>query len=75
MAAMTTQTERTPRPPASAALLEEAERLGLDIAGVDHIALAAEVTRRWRADNAQALASSNAWVEKNGLPLEHLRMF
>jgi antitoxin CcdA len=75
MASMTTQAERTPRPALSAGLLEEAERLGLDIADVDHIELAAEVNRRWREDNAEALASSNSWVEKNGLPLEHLRMF
>ena len=24
---------------------------------------------RWRAENAEALASSNAWVEQHGLPL------
>ncbi|MCM5557375.1 type II toxin-antitoxin system CcdA family antitoxin [Pleomorphomonas sp. JP5] len=38
------------------------------------LSLAAE---QWRRDNADAIASSNRWVEENGLPLgrfgQHLR--
>lgn len=30
---------------------------------------------RWRANNAEALESSNAWVEQHGLPLARHRAF
>lgn len=29
----------------------------------------------WRRENSGAIASSNAWVEQNGLPLSKYRMF
>lgn len=31
--------------------------------------------RKWLEENAEAMAAWQAWVEKNGLPLEHLRTF
>ena len=32
-----------------------------------------ELARRWRDENRDTIAAMNAWVEKNGLPLEKLR--
>jgi post-segregation antitoxin (ccd killing protein) len=32
-------------------------------------AVRAERKRQWQAENAEAIASSNAWVEEHGLPL------
>ncbi|MGB0506495.1 MAG: type II toxin-antitoxin system CcdA family antitoxin [Pikeienuella sp.] len=29
----------------------------------------------WKLENADALSSSNDWVEENGLPLEKYRLF
>ena len=59
------------------ALLEEARGLGLNISaaaenGLRH-AVAAARAARWQAENAEALASSNAWVQANGLPLARYR--
>ena len=31
--------------------------------------------RLWQEENAEAIRSSNEWVEKNGLPLEKYRPF
>ena len=53
----------------------EAKRLGLDPSNHYEGGLAAEVGRRWREENAAAIASSNAWVERHGLPLDRFRMF
>lgn len=30
---------------------------------------------RWRSENAQVLASSDAWVERHGIPLARYRAF
>lgn len=32
-----------------------------------------EAARKWQEENAEAIASWNDWVEKNGLPLEKYR--
>ena len=37
--------------------------------------LRAERKRQWQAENAEAIASSNAWVEKHGLPLGPYRKY
>ena len=29
----------------------------------------------WKAQNADAIASTNVWIEEHGLPLEQYRMF
>lgn len=61
------------------ALLEEARALQINLSGAAEIgiarAIAAEKTRRWREENAEAIRSSNEYVEKHGLPLEKYRMF
>jgi antitoxin CcdA len=49
------------------ALLEEARALGLNIS--------AARAARWQTENAEALASSNAWVQANGLPLARYQPF
>jgi antitoxin CcdA len=35
----------------------------------------AERNRRWKEENQAWAASVNRWVEENGLPLDHLRLF
>jgi antitoxin CcdA len=34
-----------------------------------------ELERLWQEENAEAIRSSNEWVEKHGLPLEKYRPF
>lgn len=62
-----------------AALVAEARALGLNLsvaaeAGL-RVAVAEARAARWRAENAAAVASSNAWVEAHGLPLAAHRPF
>lgn len=60
-------------------LVTEAKRLGVNVSRACERGLAAEVAeeraRRWQAENAEAIASSNAYVEKHGLPLAKYRQF
>lgn len=60
-------------------MLEEARALNINLsrAAQDGIrrAIAAEKARRWKEENAEAIRSSNEYVEKYGLPLEKYRMF
>ncbi|MCQ8783110.1 type II toxin-antitoxin system CcdA family antitoxin [Mangrovibrevibacter kandeliae] len=60
-------------------LLAEAEALNVDVAsaasrGVEQAVRAARHSQ-WRDENHAALASSNTFVEKNGLPLARHRLF
>lgn len=61
------------------ALVDEAERLGIDLSqACEHglsQAIAREATPRWQTDNAEALAASNTHVERHGLPLAGARLF
>ncbi|MEI9424720.1 type II toxin-antitoxin system CcdA family antitoxin [Mesorhizobium sp. Cs1299R1N1] len=62
-----------------AQLIEDAKALGINIsraaaAGIAK-AIAAEKTRRWQEENKEAIESSNAYVERNGLPLAKYRLF
>lgn len=34
-----------------------------------------EAGRKWQEENAEAIASINEWVEKNGLPLAKYRVW
>jgi antitoxin CcdA len=60
-------------------LVSEAKALGINVSRACERGLAAliveERDRRWRAENADAVASSNAFASKNGLPLAGLRQF
>jgi antitoxin CcdA len=59
--------------------LAEARELGINVSQACERGLAATIAEaraaRWLEENREALASSNAWVEANGLPLAHLRLF
>ncbi len=60
-------------------LLNEARELGVNVSRAAEEGLRAAVrtarAEAWRAENAEALASSNAWVEAKGLPLAAFRQF
>ena len=61
------------------ALVNEARAPGINLSraceGGLADAIARERARRWRVENADALASSNAHVEAHGLPLARHRQF
>lgn len=60
-------------------LLTEARSLGLNISQACKSSPKAEIgrvrTEQWVKDNHSALASSNDYVERNGLPLSGFRQF
>ena len=61
------------------ALLKEAKALGINVSRSAEAGIAEAVKRhkqeKWLKENANALASSNAYVEANGLPLARHRQF
>ncbi|MEL7980466.1 type II toxin-antitoxin system CcdA family antitoxin [Vreelandella titanicae] len=61
------------------ALLKEAKILGINISRSAEAGIAEAVKlhkqKKWLEDNASALASSNEYVEANGLPLARHRQF
>ena len=62
-----------------ASVLADAKALDINVsraaeAGISE-AVRAEKGRRWLQENREALESSNAWVDKNGLPLAKYRQF
>ena len=63
----------------SAGLLEEAERLGLNVSQACEAGLAAKIAERraelWLEENRAAIEASNAYVERQGLPLARHRQF
>lgn len=63
----------------SAALVDEAKALGVNISLAAATGLEIAVAKRraelWTEENAAALDSYNAYVEKDGLPLEKSRLF
>jgi len=72
-----------PRKPTNVSLdsmmLEEARNLGINVSRACERGLAHEISevraRLWREENCEAVASSNVWVERHGLPLAKLRRF
>jgi antitoxin CcdA len=60
-------------------LLEEARQLGINVSRACEHGLAEEIAKvraqLWREANREAIASSNAYVEKHGLPLARYRQF
>jgi len=60
-------------------LLAEAKALQINISQAAEAGVAQAITRarseRWLAENQEAIESSNAYVEKHGLPLAKYRMF
>ena len=61
------------------ALLNEAKALGINISRSAEAGISEAVRlykqEKWLKENAKALASSNAYVEANGLPLARHRQF
>ena len=61
------------------ALVAEAKRLGINISRACERGLSDQIAKEqaklWQADNAAALASSNAHVDRHGLPLGRHRQF
>lgn len=60
-------------------LLMEARSFGVNLskaaeAGLRRAVAAAKI-EAWQRENATALASSNAWIEAQGLPLDAYRQF
>ncbi len=60
-------------------LIEDAKALGINISQAAETGLREAVSEErsalWRRENATAIESANAWVEKNGLPLAKYRPF
>jgi antitoxin CcdA len=60
-------------------LVEEARAMGINISRACEHGLAQQIAieraERWRQENAEAIASSNAYVERYGLPLANFRQF
>ncbi len=60
-------------------LLAEAKALQINISQAAEVGVAQAITRArselWLAENQEAIESSNAYVEKHGLPLAKYRTF
>ena len=60
-------------------LLSEARTYGVNLSQAAEAGLRQAVqdakAAAWKRENAEALRSSNRWVEENGLPLEKYRPF
>ncbi|WP_241557438.1 type II toxin-antitoxin system CcdA family antitoxin [Croceibacterium ferulae] len=73
------RTRRATNVSLDAALLEEAKVLDINVSRAFEQGLAAQIAElraeRWLAENANALTSSNSYVEKGGLPLADYRRF
>lgn len=56
-----------------------ARAAGINLSQVSEAALRAatkaEQERRWKEENREAIESSNAWLEENGLPYAELRLW
>ena len=61
------------------ALLDQAKELGVNISRAAEAGVAAAVkaerARRWKVDNAEAVAAYNKWIEENGIPTASVRLF
>lgn len=83
LAMQTAETTKSARKPTNlsldSALLKEAKSLGINVSRSAEAGIAEAVKRhkreKWLKENAAALASSNAYVEANGLPLAQHRQF
>jgi antitoxin CcdA len=59
--------------------VDDAKALGLNVSQACERGLLSEIKKareaRWIEENWDAIQSSNAWVEKHGLPFAKYRMF
>jgi antitoxin CcdA len=72
---MTTTARKAKDSPIPTKLLDEAKRLGVEVAGRSEDEVRHAVREAWIEENRAAMEASNAWVEKHGLPLEKYRQF
>ncbi|MEX0281939.1 MAG: type II toxin-antitoxin system CcdA family antitoxin [Arenibacterium sp.] len=76
---MNTQPRKPTNLSLDTSLLAEAKALKVNLsrAAEDGLRNAVAIAKaaQWKAENAKALQSSNAYVEKHGLPLEKYRPF
>ena len=76
---MNAQTRKPTNLSLDSALLSEAKELQVNLSRAAEEGVRAAVTaaksERWKAENAEALKSSNSYVERHGLPLEGYRQF
>lgn len=60
-------------------VVADAKEMGLNISKACQLGLTAEIKRvreaQWLSENEGAIEATNAWVEKNGLPLAKYRVF
>lgn len=60
-------------------IIADAKEMGVNISAACQTGLAAEIKRvreeKWLSENMEAIEATNAWVEKNGLPLAEYRVF
>ncbi|MEZ5791134.1 MAG: type II toxin-antitoxin system CcdA family antitoxin [Nitratireductor sp.] len=74
-----TQTKKPTNLSLDAELMAEARELKINISSAAEEGVKQAVSRAraeaWKRENAEAIRSSNKWVEKNGLPLDKYRMF
>lgn len=61
-----------------AALLDEARSLGVNLSRAAEEGILSKVkeerARRWKEDNAEAIADYNRWIEENGIPNMGIRI-
>jgi antitoxin CcdA len=67
------------QPYLDAQVIADAKELGINISAACEKGLVVAISKargeKWLRENRAAIASSNAWVEKHGLPLAKYRMF
>jgi len=61
-----------------AKLLDEARALGVNVSRAAEEGILAQVrslrARRWKEENAEAIADYNQWIEENGIPNAGIRI-
>lgn len=76
---MNTQPRKATNLSLDASLLSEAKTLNVNLSRAAETGVRAAVSAakaaQWKIQNESALRSSNAYVEKNGLPLDEFRQF
>ena len=62
-----------------AELLDEARALGVNLSRAAEEGILGQVraarAKRWKVENAEAIADYNKWIKENGVPLSQFRKF
>jgi antitoxin CcdA len=67
--------KKTVKIPLRADLIDEAKRFNVDIFETCERGLVEQVSNAWLEENQGAIEDWNRYVEENGLPLAHYRLF